>query len=70
MPAGQQVSLQPALALVLAEHLHHPAVRDEVVVFRVDVGHVAAVGHFKHVLPAVRVVFVGAEQAEVFAVQV
>ena len=70
VPAGQQVSLQPALALVLAEHLHHPAVRREVVVFRVDVGHVAAVGHLKHVLPAVRVVLVGAEQAQVLAVQV
>ena len=70
MPAGQQVSLQPALALVFAEHLHHPAVRRQVVVFRVDVGHVAAVGHLQHVLPTVRVVFVGAEQAQVPAVQV
>ena len=70
MPAGQQVALQPALALVLAEHLHHPAVRAEVVVLRVDVGHVAAVGHLQHVLPAVRVVLVRAEQAEVLALQV
>ena len=28
VPAGQQVALQPALALVLAEHFHHAAVRD------------------------------------------
>ena len=26
MPAGQQIAFQPALALVLAEHLHHAAV--------------------------------------------
>ena len=70
MPAGQQVALQPALALVLAEHFHHPAVRAELVVLRIDVGHVAAVGHLQHVLPAVRVVLVRAEQAEVVALQV
>ena len=34
MPAGQQVALQPALAEVLAQHLHHAAVRREVVVAR------------------------------------
>ena len=34
MPAGQQIALQPALALVLAEHLHHPAVGRHVVVDR------------------------------------
>ena len=36
MPAGQQVALEPALAEVLAEDLHHPAVRAEVVVGRPD----------------------------------
>jgi hypothetical protein len=36
--AGQQVALEPALALVLAEHLHHAAVGREVVV----VGQVSA----------------------------
>ena len=70
VPARQQIAFQPALALVLAEHLHHPAVRAELVVFRIDLGHVAALGHLQHVLPAVRVVLVGAEQAEVLAVQV
>ena len=70
VPAGQQIALQPALALVLAEHFHHAAVRAELVVLRIDFGHVAAIGHFQHVLPAVRVVLVRAEQAEVLAVQV
>ena len=32
VPAGEQVALEPALAEVLAEHLHHPAVGREVVV--------------------------------------
>ena len=34
MPAGEQIAFQPALAHVLAEHLHHPAVRREMVVVR------------------------------------
>ena len=34
VPARQRVPLQPALAQVLAEHLHHPAVGAEVVVGR------------------------------------
>ena len=32
VPAGQQVAFQPALALVLAEHLHHAALVGDVVV--------------------------------------
>ena len=34
MAAGQQVALEPALADVLGEHLHHPPVRREVLVDR------------------------------------
>ena len=30
--AGQQIAFQPALALVFAQHLHHAAVRREMVV--------------------------------------
>ena len=65
VPAGEQVALEPALALVLAQHLHHAAVGREVVVLGVDLGDVAAVGHLEDVLPAVGVVLVGAEDAEV-----
>src|SRR4029077_12860492 len=32
--AGQQIAFQPALALMLAEHLHHASVGRQVVVFR------------------------------------
>ena len=70
VPARQQIGLQPALALMLAEHFHHAAVGAELVVFRIDFGHVAARGHVQHILPAIRVVLVRAEQAEVLAVQV
>ena len=32
VPPRQQVRLEPALAQVLAQHFHHPAVRSEVIV--------------------------------------
>ena len=70
VPAGQQIAFQPALALVFAEHFHHAAVGAEFVVVRVDLGQVAAIGHLQNILPAVRVVFIRAEQAEVLAIQV
>ena len=42
--AGEQVALEPALALVLREHLHDPPVRREVVVAVDDLGHPRPVG--------------------------
>src|SRR4051794_17523876 len=45
MPTREQVSFQPPLTLMLAEHLHDATVRAEMVIFRINVGHVAAVGH-------------------------
>ena len=65
MPAGEEIALQPALALMLAEHLHHPAVGGEVIVVVVFLGHPCAVGDFERILPAVRVVLVRAEKPEV-----
>ena len=53
MPARQQVTLQPPLALMLAEHFHDAAVRGKVVVPRIGVCVPGAVGNLKHVLPAV-----------------
>ncbi len=70
VPPGQQVALQPALALVLAEDLHDPAVGVQVVVVGQRLGDPGAVGDFEHVLPAVGVELVRADQAEVLAVQV
>ena len=34
MPARQQISLQPSLALMLAEHLHHPALQSQMLIAR------------------------------------
>ena len=38
VPAGEQISFQPALALVLAQHLHHAAVGVQVIVVRKGLG--------------------------------
>ena len=38
VPAGEQVALEPALAQVLGQHLHHPAVGREVLVVGEDLG--------------------------------
>ena len=70
VPAGQEIPFQPPLALVLAEHLHHAAVGRQVVVVRVTIRHPGSVGDLHRVLPAVRVVLVGTEEAEVPLVHV
>ncbi|TKS62328.1 MAG: hypothetical protein EWM73_02563 [Nitrospira sp.] len=50
---GQEIAFQPALALMLTEHLHDPAVRREVVVVGIAIRHPRAIGHLQHILPAV-----------------
>ena len=50
---------------MLAEHLHHAPDRCKVVVERIGLGHPGAIGGLEHVLPAVRVVLIRTEQAEV-----
>ena len=65
MPAGQEIAFEPALTLVLAQHLHDAAVRREVVVVRHRLCGPGAVRHLEHILPAVGVVLVRTEQAEV-----
>ena len=65
--AREQVALEPALAEVLAQDLHHPAVGGEVVVAVAALGHPGAVGHLEHRAQPVRRGLVGAEDAEVRA---
>ena len=65
VPAGQQVALQPALAQVLGQHLHHPAVGGQVVVAVDDLRVEGAVGHLEHVLQPVGGGLVRPEQPEV-----
>ncbi len=67
---GEQVALEPSLALMLAEHLHHPAIRSKVVIPGFDFRDPRAVGDLENVLPAVGVALVGAEQAEVLRLHV
>ena len=70
MPAGEQVALEPALARVLAQDLHHAAVGREVVVVGQTLGHPGAVGRLEHGVQPVRGGLVGAEDAEVALVRV
>jgi len=65
VPPGEQVTLQPAFAQVLAQDFHHASVGAEVGVGRFGVGHPDLVGHFEHGVEPVRGGLVGAEEAEV-----
>ena len=67
---GQQVTLQPALAEVLAQHLHHPAIRREVVVGWQDLGEPIAIGDVEHGAQPVRCGFIRPHQPEVAGVAV
>jgi hypothetical protein len=64
VPAGEQVALEPALAQVLGEHLHHPPVGRQVVVVRQGLGHPGAVGDFEHGRQTVGGRLVGSDDAE------
>ena len=65
VPAGEQVALEPALALVLAEHLHHAAGGREEFVVRHGRGVPLALGHFEDGFQAVGKRLVRAEDAEI-----
>ena len=66
--AGQKIAFEPSLALVFAQHFHNPPIRRKMVIFGINLRHVATVGYFENVLPTIRVVFVGAEDSEVLAI--
>ncbi len=68
MPAGEQITFQPALAQVLAQHLHHSAVGRHVVVGLHDFRHGTAIRDVENGVPAVGRGFVRAEHAEVLRV--
>ena len=64
--ARQQIALQPALAQVLGQDLHHATVRAQVLVGRARVSaSQARLGDLEHVVEPVRRGLVGAEEAEV-----
>ena len=70
VPAGEQVALEPALALMLAEHFHHAPGGREKFVVRHGRGLPLAIGHLEHRLQAVRERFVRAEDAEIALLRV
>ncbi len=65
MPAGQEIALEPALALVLAEHLHDPPVGRQMIIPRIGLRDPGTIGDLERILPAVRVVLVRTEQPEI-----
>ena len=70
MASGKQIALQPALAEVLAQNLHHAAVRGKVIVRGENLRCGNSVRNFKDVLQAVGGRFIGADDAEIPAVGV
>ena len=53
MATREQITFQPALALVLAQHLHHAAIGCDVVVEGNNLRGRATIRHFKYGAPAV-----------------
>ena len=70
VPSGEEISLQPALALVLREHLHHPALGRLVLVRGQDLGVELAVRHLEDRAEPVRSGLVRAEDPERVAVSI
>ena len=62
--AGQQVALEPALALMLGQHFHHAPLRCEVIVAGDDLSVPGTVSNLKHRPQPVRGGLVGTEEAE------
>ena len=69
VPPGEQITFEPALALVFAQNLHDATQALDVVVVRGGV-HLDAVGEFKDGIPAVRRRLVGAKDAKIAGVGV
>src|SRR5215471_4107771 len=65
VPAGQQVSLEPSLALVLAQHLHHSTIGCNMIVALDHFARRTAIRRFEHGAPSIRRRLVWAEDPEV-----
>src|SRR5512141_2122195 len=65
MAAGQQITFEPTLALVLTQHLHHPAIGADVIVGGNNLCSRAAVCRLEYGIPTVRGSFIRTEDAEV-----
>ena len=71
MPAGQQVALEPALALVFGQHLDHPAGSGQMLVDlgSEKLGFPLLVGHLEDRLQTVGRSLIGSEDAEVVRIE-
>jgi hypothetical protein len=65
VPAGEQIALQPALAVVLGQDLHHAAVGREMLAVAVDRPDVRAARRLEHGLELVGLELVGADDPQV-----
>src|SRR4029077_12711850 len=63
--AGQKIAFEPALALVLGQHLHYASRRRQVLIVCNASRVPRPVCHRKHVLPAIGIELVRAEQAKI-----
>src|SRR5258708_35258889 len=70
MPPGEQIAFQPTLALMLAQHLHHPATRGEERIVCSGSGIPLAIGCFKNSLQPVGASFVWAKDAKIVLILV
>ena len=68
--AGEQISFEPALAQMLAQHLHDAAVDAEIDVDVFDLGHPFLAGDFVDGFQPVRGGLVRAEQPEILLVEI
>ena len=68
--SGKEITFKPALAQVLAQHLHDAAIGGELGVGGTEITHEYAVGDFEQVAKPVRFRFVGTEDAEIALGQV
>src|SRR5580704_8014806 len=65
MSSRKQVALEPALALMLAQHFHHLAAARQKLIVRYGLRQPLPVGDLEHRLQSVRQGFVGPEYAKV-----
>ncbi len=65
VPSGQQIALEPALAKMLAQDFHHPAILGQMDVVGLDTLHPDPLGDVEHRIEPVRRGFVGAHDAEI-----
>ena len=65
MPSRQQITFEPAFALMFAEHFHHTSIGCEKLVIGHGRGVPLALGHIKESLQAVREGFVRTKDTEI-----